>query len=90
VLDPLVCGPHGCGVQSRAPNASMPCHPGKLGVLQDANVLRHSRQGHVEPRGELADGSLAAGQAREDLTPGGIRERGEGGVEVPVMINHVV
>lgn len=81
MLDPLVRAPNGCGVEARAPHASVPRDTGKIGALQDPHVLGNRRQGHVEPRGKLADRTLAPGQAGEDFPPGRAREGEERGVE---------
>ena len=63
---------------------------GELGPLQHADVLRHGGQRHVEARCELTDRAVAGGELGEDRTPRGVGERGEGAVERPLIVNHVV
>jgi membrane peptidoglycan carboxypeptidase len=50
-------------------------------MLQHADVLPHARQGHVEPVGQFGDRGVRTSQLLQDATPGGVRERGERGVE---------
>ena len=45
-------------------------------------MLSHSLRAHRKRLRELADGRLTLGEAREDGSPGGIGERGEGGAEL--------
>ena len=51
-------------------------------LLQDADVLLHAREGHVEPVGEVRDRSVCAAELLENTAPGGVRERRERGVEM--------
>src|SRR5947209_2377789 len=61
------------------------------GLLQDADVLLHAGEGHVEPLGEVGDRSIGASELLENAASGGVRNRGERGVEVGLRIlNHVV
>src|SRR3954470_14724389 len=63
----------------------------EAGLLEDADVLHHARQGHLEPLGEVRDRSIRASKLLENATPRGIRERGERGVERRTgMIYHSV
>ena len=60
-------------------------------LLQDADVLLHAREGHVELLGQFRDGSVSAHQLLQNTTSGGVRERGEGGIEMGTFIlNHMV
>jgi hypothetical protein len=91
VLDPLERAPHGRGCEPHAPHAALTLDGGEARALEHAHVLRHRGQRHVEARGELADRPFAGGEARENLAPGGVGERGERRVErVRVMVNHMV
>src|SRR5262245_34029882 len=51
------------------------------GLLQDADVLLHAREGHVELPGEVRDRGLGAAALLEDPASRGVRKRGERGVE---------
>src|SRR5262245_36549272 len=46
-------------------------------LLQDADVLLHAREGHVELLGKVRDRSVGASELLETAPSGGIRERGE-------------
>src|SRR3954469_24198266 len=61
------------------------------GVLQDADVLLHARESHVELLGKVRDRSFGTSQLLQNAAPGGIRERGERGIEAGARIlNHPV
>src|SRR6267142_3490292 len=61
------------------------------GLLQDADVLLHPRQGHVELLGKVCDRSVCTPELLQNAASGGVRERGERGIEAgPDMLNHVV
>src|SRR6266508_253428 len=51
------------------------------GLLQDADVLLHAREGHVELLGKVRDRSVRTSQLLQNAASGGIRERGERGIE---------
>ena len=51
------------------------------GLLQDADVLLHAREGHVELLGEVRDRSVGASELLQNAASGGVRERGERGIE---------
>src|SRR6185295_6904029 len=60
-------------------------------LLQDADVLLHARQGHVELLGKVRDGSVCTPELLQNAASGGIREGGERGIEAgPCILNHVV
>src|SRR5262245_34822386 len=59
--------------------------------LQDANMLLHAREGHMELSGEVCDRSVGAGELFQHAAPGRVRQRGERSVEAGfVILNHVV
>src|ERR671913_2384886 len=51
------------------------------GVLQDADVLLHAREGHVELLGKVRDRRVCASELLQNTASGGVRERGERGVK---------
>src|SRR4026208_791326 len=60
-------------------------------LLQDADVFLHARQRHVELLGEVRDRSVGTPELLQNAASGGVRERGERGVEAgPGILNHVV
>src|ERR1700683_29406 len=60
-------------------------------LLQDADMLLHAREGHVELLGKLRDRSVCAPELLTTAASGGVRERGERGVEAGAgKLNHVV
>src|SRR5499426_2340310 len=61
------------------------------GLLQDADVLLHAREGHVELLGEVRDRSVGTSELLQNAASGGIRERGERSIEAdPCILNHMV
>jgi hypothetical protein len=90
--DPAGGVPHGAGAQPA------PAHPAVLRMGQEAGAFQHAEvlldAGERDPKrlGELADGGVPGGEARENRAPRGIRERGEHAVEIgPLqMLNHMV
>src|SRR5215813_13680629 len=61
------------------------------GLLQDADVLLHAREGHAEPLGKVRDRSLGAAELLQNAASGGVRERGERVIEAGLRIlNHTV
>jgi hypothetical protein len=54
-------------------------------------MLLHAGEGHVELPGKVGDRSFRTSELLQDAAPGGIRERGERGIEaILVILNHVV
>src|SRR5262245_40266943 len=47
------------------------------GLLQDADVLLHAREGHVEPLGKIRDRSVGMPELLQNTASGGIRDRRE-------------
>src|SRR5512134_92226 len=61
------------------------------GLLQDADVLLHAREGHVELLGQVRERRVCASELLQNTASGGVRERGERGVETgPRILNHMV
>src|SRR5512143_236236 len=62
------------------------------GLLQNADVLLHAREGHVELLGKVRDRSVGTSQLLQNTASGDIRERGERGIEAALrqILNHVV
>src|SRR6185295_11256289 len=60
-------------------------------LLEEADVLLHAREGHVELLGQVRDRRFRATQLLEDAATGDVRQRGERGIEAGVRIlNHLV
>src|SRR5689334_13369356 len=60
-------------------------------LLQDAHVLPHAREGHVELLGKVRDRSVCTPEVLQNAASGGVRERGERGIEAgPDILNHMV
>src|ERR1700754_4901155 len=60
-------------------------------LLPDAHMLLHAREGHVELLGKVRDRSVCTPEMLQNAASGGVRERGERGIEAgPVILNHVV
>src|SRR6202020_1637996 len=59
--------------------------------LQDADMLLHAREGHVELLGKVCDRSVCTPELLQNAASGGVRERGERGIESgPGILHHVV
>src|SRR5215217_7922572 len=60
-------------------------------LLQDADVLLHAGQGHMEVVGKGRDRRVRTPDLLKDPASGGVRERGERGIESAARIlNHLV
>jgi len=88
--DPLERAAHRRGVERRPAHTPFLFHRREPCALEHADVLRDGGERHREARGELADGAIAGGEAREDVAAGGVGEGGEGGVEGAGRVNHMV
>src|SRR5712692_10809315 len=54
-------------------------------------MLLHAREGHVELLGKLRDRSVCTPELLQNAASGGVRERGERGIEAgPGILNHAV
>src|ERR1700681_1878544 len=54
-------------------------------------MLLHAREGHVELLGKVRDRSVCTPELLQYAASGGVRERGERGIEAgPGILNHVV
>ena len=88
--DPLERGAHGRGAERRPAHSSLFLDGGQSGALQHAHVFGDRGERHVESRCELTNGAIARGEPGEDVAPGGVGERGEGVIERPRKVNHMV
>src|SRR3954471_8270814 len=60
-------------------------------LLQDADMLLHAREGHVEFLGKVCDRRVCTPELLQNAASGGVRERGERGIEAgPGILNHMV
>src|SRR4051812_28191533 len=60
-------------------------------LLQDADVLLHAREGHMELFGKVGNRSICTPELLKNAAASGVRERGERGIEVgSAILNHVV
>src|SRR5688572_6455297 len=60
-------------------------------LLQDADMLLHAGEGHVELLGKVCDRSVCTPELLQNAASGGVRERGERGIEAgPVILNHMI
>src|SRR5580692_7061916 len=60
-------------------------------LLQHADMLLHAREGHAELLGKLSDRRVCTPELLQNAAPGGVRERGERGIEAgPAILNHMV
>src|SRR5512134_386847 len=60
-------------------------------LLQDADMLLHAREGHVELLGKVRDRRVCTPELLQNAASGGVRECGERGIEAgPGILNHVV
>src|ERR1700740_3110613 len=57
-------------------------------LLQDADMLLHAREGHVELLGKLRDRSVRTAELLHNTASGGVRERGERGIAAGAGILH--
>ena len=63
--------------QLAGPHASDLFRADEPGLLQDADVLLHAREGHAERLSELGDRSVCTSQLLQHAAPGGVRNRSE-------------
>src|SRR5271167_1616277 len=60
-------------------------------LFQDADMLLHAREGHVELLGKVRDRSVCTAELLQNAASGGVRECGERGIEASSRIlNHLV
>lgn len=81
---------HRLGGQAQAMDAAINFAVQEAGGFEDAQMFGDRREGHAERFGELGDFGFAKSETSEDGAPGGIGERGKGGVEGGRIFNHTV
>src|SRR5712691_855699 len=60
-------------------------------LLQNADVLLHARERHVELLGKVRDRSVGSSELLQNATPRGVRERGERSIKSGRhILNHMV
>src|SRR6202050_4614817 len=60
-------------------------------LLQDADMLLHACEGHMELLGKVRNRSVCTPELLQNAASGGVRERGERGIEAgPGILNHSV
>lgn len=90
VLDPGPGIAQGLGPQAAAAHATVAFNRRQSRSLKDAQVLGYGGQRHREGGGDVADRALTGRQPGENSTPRRVRQRGEGGVQFRVIVNHLV
>src|SRR5205085_7350626 len=74
-----------------APHAPDLLRGDEPGLLQNADVLLHARERHVEPLGKVRDRSVGSSEPLQNATPRGVRERGERCIKSGRhILNHMV
>src|SRR5262249_41242584 len=59
------------------------------GLLQDADVLLHARERHVKLLSQVRNRSVGTPELLQNAASGGVRERGERGIEAGAgIVNH--
>src|SRR5213076_1853948 len=60
-------------------------------LLQNADVLLHARERHVERLGKVRDRSVGSSELLQNAAPRGVRERGERSIKSGrLILNHMV
>src|SRR5204863_8810025 len=88
--------PHRLFLQSARAQLARPHAPDLLRgdeprLLQNADVLLHARERHVERLGKVRDRSVGSSEPLQNATPRGVRERGERSIKPGRhILNHMV
>src|SRR5579859_4012058 len=91
LLDPGHLFGQSARAELAGPHASNLLGGDEPGLLQHADMLLHAREGHVECLGKVRDRTVRASELLQNAAPGGVRERGEGGIEAGRhTLNHMV
>src|SRR5882724_10557830 len=90
-LDPCRLFLQSARAERAGPHASDLLRGDEPRLLQHADMLLHAREGHVELLGKVRDRSVCTPELLQNAASGGVRERGERGIEAgPGILNHVV
>src|ERR1041385_6724340 len=91
VLDPLLRGLHGLGVQLERMDASATVALNQAGEFQYAQVFRNGREGHAVGPRQIGDAAFAMGQMFQDAPAGGISQGGKSAIQQSRRtFNHMV
>lgn len=72
-------------------NAAVTASPQQSCFLQDPEMFRNRGQRHVVRLGQMRDTPIAPREVRQDASPGGVGQRGEGAIQgVSHIFNHLV
>src|SRR4029450_7290255 len=90
-LDPCRLFLQSAQAELAGPNAPDLLRGDEPRLLQDADVLLHARQGHVELVGKVRDRSVCTPELLQNTASGGVREHGKRGIKSAARIlNHTV
>src|SRR6266498_2612418 len=90
-LDPCRLFLQSAQAEFAGPHASDLLRGDEPRLLQDADVLLHAREGHVELLGKVCDRSVGSSELLQNATPRGVRERGERSIKSGRhILNHMV
>src|SRR5262249_38136740 len=81
-LDPARLFLHSARANLAGPHAPDLLRGDEPRLLQDADVLLHAREGHVELLGKVRNRRVGTPELLQNAASGGVRERGERGIEV--------
>src|SRR5262249_19346776 len=83
--------PQPAGAQPPGPHAPGLLRGDDPRLLQNADVLLHARERHVELLGKVRDRSVGSSELLQNATPRGVRERGERSIKSGRhILNHMV
>ena len=90
-LDPCRHFLETAGADSAGPDAADLLGDDESRLFEDADVLPHAGEGHVEPVGEVRDRGVLTAELLENTASRGVRQRRKRGIEMgPRILNHTV